>query len=102
MTEEPQHMQALALANHKRIARAAIKRDIRAGRASVIEIIRNSPPELDKMTLCEVLRCQHRWGNVRAIRFLNELAISERRPLGQLTDRQKLVLSDALRQKGVA
>lgn len=97
--EQPQHMQALARANVKRLKQAAVKRELKAGSALATEVIEDPPPELDTMAIADLLRAQARWGNVRVRKFLNYLAISEHRTLAQLTPRQRELLAAELRRK---
>src|SRR4051794_26397579 len=61
-SDSSQCMQALARANEVRLARAALKRDITAGRREVTEVILESPWEADSMSLSELLCSQRRWG----------------------------------------
>jgi hypothetical protein len=85
----PQHMQALAHANEIRLARAALKRAIKAGRVNAADIVRGCPSEVSTMTISELLSSQQRWGRARVRKFLSPLAVSENRELGRLTDRQR-------------
>jgi hypothetical protein len=82
-------MQALAHANEIRLARAALKRSIKAGRVSAAEIVRECPGEVSTMTISELLCSQQRWGRARARKFLSPLAVNENRELGKLTERQR-------------
>ena len=95
----PQHMRALAEANRVRLARAALKRDIEAGRVDTAEVVRECPWEVETMTVGELLRSQRRWGRTRARKFLAGLALSENRELGRLTLRQRSVLAAELDAK---
>lgn len=95
----PQHMRALAEANRVRLARAALKRDVAAGRTEAAEVARGCPWEVTTMTVGELLRSQRRWGRARARKFLFGLGLNENRELGRLTERQRLVLSVALEAK---
>ena len=88
-TRPPQHMEALAHANEIRLARAALKRSIKAGRTSAAEIVRKCPDEVSTMTISELLCSQQRWGRARARKFLSPLAVNENRELGKLTERQR-------------
>ena len=92
----PQHMRALAHANRVRLARAALKRQVLAGDADVVEIIETCPWEAETMTVGELLRSQRRWGRARARKFLFSLALNENRQLGRLTLRQRALLAAEL------
>jgi hypothetical protein len=92
-------MRALAEANRVRLARAALKRDIAAGKTEAAEVVRGCPWEVSTMTVGELLRSQRRWGRARARKFLFGLGLNENRQLGRLTERQRLVLAVALEAK---
>jgi hypothetical protein len=100
-TEGPssQCMQALARANQVRLARAALKRDICAGRRNVTEVILESPWEADSMSLSELLCSQRRWGRARSRKLLASAALSEGKRLGTMTERQRRILVGALEAK---
>ncbi len=103
-TEEPrrgtsQCMQALARANQVRLARAALKRDISAGRRSITDVILDSPWEADSMSLSELLCSQRRWGRARSRKLLSSAGLNEGKRLGTLTERQRRILVAALEAK---
>src|SRR5690349_23474643 len=91
-TEEPrrgtsQCMEALARANQVRLARAALKRDISAGREAITDVILDSPWEAESMSLSELLCSQRRWGRARSRKLLSSAGLSEGKRLGTLTER---------------
>jgi hypothetical protein len=92
-------MQALAHANRVRLARAALKRSIKAGEADVADVVQACPWEIETMTVGELLQSQRRWGRQRARKFLSSLALNENRELGRLTVRQRTVLAEELTAK---
>jgi hypothetical protein len=92
----PQHMRALARANRVRLARAELKRGIKAGRIDPAAIVRGCPWQVETMTVGELLRSQRRWGRARARKFLSAMAVQENRELGRLTERQRNLLARAL------
>jgi len=94
-----QCMEALARANEVRLARAALKRDISAGRRSVTEVIQESPWEAESMSLSELLCSQRRWGRARSRKLLSSAALGEGKKVGSLTERQRRVLSTTLETK---
>jgi hypothetical protein len=96
---DSQCMQALARANQVRLARAALKRDIGAGRREVIDTVVECPWEVESMTLSELLRSQRRWGRARARKLLTSIGLSEGKRLGTLTERQVGILVRALQAK---
>jgi hypothetical protein len=94
-----QCMQALARANEVRLARAALKRDVAAGRLSVTEVVVESPWEAQSMSLSELLCSQRRWGRARSRKLLASTGLSEAKRLGTLTARQQRILVGALEAK---
>jgi hypothetical protein len=97
--DDSQCMQALARANQVRLARAALKRDISAGRRGITEVVLDSPWEVDSMCLSELLCSQRRWGRARSRKLLSSIALSEGKRVGTLTERQRRVLAAALEAK---
>src|SRR5689334_23547785 len=97
--DDSQCMQALARANQVRLARAALKREISAGRRGVTEVITDSPWEVDSMSLSELLCSQRRWGRARSRKLLSSIALSEGKRVGTLTERQRRILVGALEAK---
>ena len=96
---DSQCMQALARANQVRLARAALKREIGAGRRGVIDTVVDCPWEVESMTLSELLRSQRRWGRARLASCSPRLGLSESKRLGTLTERQVGILVRALQAK---
>ena len=94
-----QCMEALARANEVRLARAALKRDVSAGRRSVTEVVIESPWEAESMSLSELLCSQRRWGRARSRKLLASAALGEGKKIGTLTERQRRVLAAALEAK---
>jgi hypothetical protein len=95
----PQHIRALEHANRVRLARASLKRAVRAGTLEAHEVVRSCPWEAETMSVSELLRSQSRWGRTRTRKFLLPLAVSENRQLGRLTVRQREMLAGALEAK---
>jgi hypothetical protein len=94
-----QCMEALARANEVRLARAALKRDISAGRRCVTEVITESPWQAESMSLSELLCSQRRWGRARSRKLLASAALGEGKKIGTLTERQRRILVSALEAK---
>lgn len=94
-----QCMEALARANKVRLARAALKRDISAGRRNITEVIMDSPWEAESMSLSELLCSQSRWGRARSRKLLSSTALSEGKRVGTMTERQRRLLVAALEAK---
>ncbi len=96
MTPDPQRMQALQRANAVRLKRAELKRRIAGGHLSAAEIILDLPWEARNWPVGELLTSQRRWGSIRTRKLLTGLHISEKRPVGDLTERQRRVLAGRL------
>jgi hypothetical protein len=92
----PQYMRALELANKVRLARAKLKRSVRAGEVGVAEIIEQCPWEVDSMPLAELLMSQRRWGQTRCLKLLAQVPISQRKTVGSMTDRQRRAVASML------
>ncbi len=97
MTTGPQRLQALERANAVRLKRAELKRRIADGRVSAAEVILDLPWEATSWPVGELLTSQRRWGSIRAHKLLAGLHISETRPVGELTERQRRVVAAQLR-----
>lgn len=96
---QPQCMQALARANEVRLARARLKREVGAATRSAIEVVRDVPWEAETMPIGELLCSQRRWGRARSRKLLMSIHLSEAKPLGSLTPRQRRLLVGALEAK---
>src|SRR4051794_29196828 len=85
----PQHLEALARANAVRLARAELKRNLADGAVSAADVFIECPWEAASMSVADVLLSQRRWGSHRCRKFLFGLRISETKPVGALTERQR-------------
>lgn len=84
----PQHMAALAKANEIRIARKELKERLDAREITVSDVLdvdKELPGYLAKVTLYDLLRWQHRVGHHRAKQTCQRLGISPSRRLRDLT-----------------
>jgi hypothetical protein len=96
MPMEPQRLRALEHANAVRLARAELKRKIAEGEASAADVILECPEAVRKWTVSELLMSQRRWGSTRCRKFLERNGVSEIKPIGALTDRQRHLLAEQL------
>ncbi len=92
----PQHMRALARANHIRLRRAELKRGVAAGKIDVAEVIAYCPWEANGMAVADLLISQRRWGETRCHKLLARLPMSEKKTVGSMTDRQRRALAAML------
>ena len=100
-TSEPQRLRALERANEIRLARAAIKRRIAVGEVSAADVILECPDAAASWPVADLLMSQRRWGTTRCRRFLTRNHITETKPVGALTERQRHVLAGSLRESAV-
>ncbi len=96
ITPGPQRMRALERANEVRLARARLKRQIACGQVPAAYVILELPWEAENWPVGELLMSQRRWGSTRARKLLDGLHISEKRPIGELTERQRRLLASQL------
>jgi hypothetical protein len=97
IAQDPQRLRALGRANEIRLARAALKRQIAHGETTVAEVILSPPEAAESWSMSELLMSQRRWGNERCRKFLKRNGIYELKPVGTLTERQRLLLVSQLR-----
>jgi len=96
MPTEPQRLRALEHANAVRLARAELKRKIAEGEASAADVILECPEAARRWTVAELLMSQRRWGSTRCRKFLERNGVSEIKPIGALTERQRHLLAEQL------
>jgi hypothetical protein len=92
----PQPLQALERANAVRLARAELKRKIADGDIGAAEVIVACPWEAESWPVGDLLMSQRRGGAMRCRKFLAEQRINEKKPLGDLTERQRRLLAGLL------
>jgi hypothetical protein len=96
---EPQRLRALERANEIRLARAGLKRRIAVGDVTAAEVLLSCPREASSWSVGDLLMSQRRWGTTRCRKFLSRHQIPETKPIGKLTDRQRHLLANALRER---
>lgn len=94
-----QHLRALEIANRVRLARAEIKRQVAGGELSAADVVMSCPWPAQSMPISTLLTSQKRWGRARCRRMLVSIGVAENKPVGSLTERQRMALVDALREK---
>lgn len=93
-------MQALNRANEIRLARAELKRKLKADETTVSEVLEEMPDCIHSMLVIELLGAQRQWSKNRSRKLLHELAehgvahISEWRKCGALTDRERRIIAE--------
>lgn len=93
----PDRRLALKRANEIRRARAQLKQQIRAGHLSAAQVILACPAEARRWPVAELLASQRHWGGAKCRAFLARNRISEVKPVGELTERQRHLLAAQLK-----
>jgi hypothetical protein len=93
---DSQRSRALERANRVRVARAELKRRLRRGEEAAAETILRGSRDIDTMPVSDLLLSQRGWGPTRCSNMLRSASLSERKTLGSLTDRQRVMLAALL------
>jgi hypothetical protein len=92
-----QRMDALGRANEIRTRRANLKRDIKAGRASVLDTLLDPPEWADTMKVFDLLLATPGYGRVKVNKLLLRCRISPSRTMGGMSERQRMELASLVR-----
>ncbi|HVI78123.1 MAG TPA: integration host factor, actinobacterial type [Candidatus Acidoferrum sp.] len=84
-----QRMDALGKANKIRSARADLKRDLKAGRNSIHNILLKPPDYVKTMKLFDLLLATPKYGRVKVNKVLQKCRISPSKTIGGLSERQR-------------
>jgi hypothetical protein len=84
-----QRRAALERANLIRTGRAQIKRDLKAGRVSITDLLTDPPACLLTAKVFEMLRHTPKYGRVKVNKCLAECLIAPAKTFGGLSDRQR-------------
>lgn len=84
-----QRMDALERANVVRTRRAELKRNVKAGRASVWTVIAEPPEWVETMKLFDLLLSVPKFGRVKVNKMLVQCRISPSKTIGGLSERQR-------------
>jgi len=84
-----QRMAALERANGIRTARAELKRDLKAGRARITDLLSSPPEYLLTAKVFDILLAVPKYGRVKANRVLTQCRISPAKTIGGLSERQR-------------
>lgn len=95
-----QRLDALARANAVRQGKAALKRDLKAGRVKLARIVLDPPEYALRATLYELVLAQHKVGRIKAHRIINRIGVSTHKTLAELTERQRVQLVNLLTRGG--
>src|ERR1700710_1122244 len=93
-----QRMDALRRANEIRTRRAALKRDLKAGRSQIHGLLLDPPEYLLTAKVFDLLLAVPKYGRVKTNRILNQCRISPSKPIGGVSDRPRPELVSRLRR----
>ena len=93
-----QRMDALKRANGIRTARAQLKRDLKAGRTKITEVLDDPPEYLLTAKVFDMLLAVPKYGRVKANRVLKQCKVSPAKTIGGLSDRQRKELVSLLQR----
>src|SRR5271154_3953427 len=96
-----QRMEALQRANDIRSRRAQLKRDLKAGRQPIHELLLDPPEYLETAKVFDLLLAVPKYGRVKVNKILSQCRISPSKTLGGLSERQRGELVALLRRLGV-
>ncbi len=91
-------MAALNAANQIRMLRAQLKRDLKAGKVSIVALLLDPPAYLQTAKVFDMLLAVRQLGRVKATKILDSCRISPSKTFGGLSDRQRAELAERLKQ----
>lgn len=84
-----QRMDALQKANQIRTYRAELKRDLKAGRKKIYDILLEPPEMLETAKVFDILLAVPKYGQVRVNKLFMQARISPSKTIGGLSQRQR-------------
>jgi len=87
-----QRLAALARANEIRSQRAQLKRDLKAGRISIQQLLTAPPIYLETAKVSDMLLAVPKYGRVKVNKILHNCRISPSKTIGGLSERQRAEL----------
>jgi hypothetical protein len=94
-----QRMEALQRANHIRSRRAQLKRDLKAGRHPIDELLLGPPEYLETAKVFDLLLAVPKYGRVKVNKILTQCKISPSKTVGGLSERQRRELVAFMRRR---
>jgi hypothetical protein len=93
-----QRMDALQRANQIRTKRAQLKRDLKAGRHSIHQLLLQPPEYVETAKVVDMLLAVPKYGRVKVDKILRQCKISPSKTVGGLSERQRNELVGLLRR----
>jgi len=84
-----QRMSALDQANEIRTYRANLKRDVKAGRANIVDLLNDPPSKIETMKIYDLLLSTPKMGRVKVNKLLRACRISPSKTVGGMSPRQR-------------
>lgn len=94
-----QRMEALQRANDIRSRRAQLKRDLKAGRQLIHELLLDPPEYLETAKVFDLLLAVPKYGRVKVNKILSTCRISPSKTIGGLSQRQRTELVELMRRR---
>lgn len=91
-----QRLAALDRANEIRVVRAQLKRDLKAGRVNVLDVLENPPESVHTMKVMDLLLATPKFGRVKAAGLLQHAMMPSSKSLGGMSCRQRDALIAAI------
>lgn len=93
-----QRMDALQNANVIRTYRANLKRDLKAQRVRIVDLLVDPPEKLETMKIFDLLLAVPKFGRIKANKILQTCRMSPSKTVGGMSDRQRSELVAMLRK----
>ncbi len=94
-----QRMEALQRANDIRTRRAQLKRDLKAGRQPIHELLLDPPEYLETAKVFDLMLAVPKYGRVKVNKILSTCRISPSKTIGGLSQRQRTELVELMRRR---
>jgi hypothetical protein len=94
-----QRMEALQRANDIRSRRAQLKRDLKAGRQPITDLLLDPPEYLETAKVFDLLLAVPKYGRVKVNKILTNCRISPSKTIGGLSERQRRELVELMRRR---
>jgi len=94
-----QRMEALQRANDIRSRRAQLKRDLKAGRQAIHELLLDPPEYLETAKVFDLMLAVPKYGRVKVNKILSTCRISPSKTIGGLSQRQRTELVEMMRRR---
>jgi hypothetical protein len=91
-----QRLDALDRANAVRTERAKLKRELKAGRATIDRLLNDPPPFVETAKVFDMLLAVPKYGRVKVNKILTQCRISPSKTIGGLSQRQREELVELL------